>query len=90
VHHLEIINAKEEADPAGELLANDRRLMLAIGACQQNAGAPTDGANNDPAFRATVVRQRRNVLHELEVQDIDKEIDRRFVLPHNQGDEVEV
>ena len=60
-----------------------------IRACEQNAGATTDGANNDPAFRATVIRQRRNVLHELELQDIHKDIDRRLVLSH-QGDELEV
>lgn len=90
VHHFEIINAKEETDPAGKLFSNDRRLMLAIGAREQNAGAATDGTNNDPTFRATVIRQRWNVLHELELQDIHKEIDRRFVLPHNQGDEIEL
>ena len=47
---------------------------------------PTGGANNDPAFWATVIRQRRNVFHEFELQDIQKEIDRWFVLSDNQGD----
>jgi hypothetical protein len=90
VHHFEIINAKKETDPAGKLPTNDGGLMLAIGACEQNAGAAISGANNDPAFRAAVIRQRRNVLHKLELQDIDKEIDRRFVLVHNQGDKLKV
>jgi hypothetical protein len=90
VHHFEIVDAKEEPDSAGKLLANDRRLMLAIGACEQDAGASTDGTNDDPAFRATVIRQRRNVFHEFELQDIHEEVDRWVVVSDNQGDEVEV
>jgi hypothetical protein len=90
MHHFEIVNAKEETDPPGKLVSDYRRLIVAIGAREQNAGAPADRPNNHPAFRATVVRQRRSVLHELELQDIDKEIDRRLVLSHNQGDEIEV
>ena len=39
VHGLEIVDAEEETHPARELLADDRRLMLAIGARQKNAGA---------------------------------------------------
>jgi hypothetical protein len=90
VHHFEIINPKEETDPSAKLFANDRRLTLAIGARKQNTGATTGGTNNDPAFRATVVRERRSVLHELELQSVYKKIDRRLVLPHDQGDELEM
>jgi hypothetical protein len=90
VRSLKIINAEEEADPAGKLLSNDGRLVLSVGACEQNAGACSDGTNNDPTFWAAVIRQRRNVLHELELQDIHKEVDCRLVLTHNQGDELEV
>jgi hypothetical protein len=90
MHRFEIINAKEETDPPGKLHSDYRRLILAIGAREQNAGAAADRPNNHPAFRATVVRQRRNVLHELELQDIHKEVNRRLVLTHNQGDEIEV
>ena len=63
---------------------------VAIGACEQNTGTTADGANNDPALRATIIRQRRNVLHELELQDLHKEIDRWFVLPYNQGNQFEM
>jgi hypothetical protein len=90
VRRFKIINTEEKTDPAGKLVANDRRLMLAVGACEQNAGATSGGANDDPAFWPTIIRQRQNVLHELELQDIHKEINCWFVLSHNQGDQFEV
>jgi hypothetical protein len=89
VHHFEIINPKEQTDPAGKLLANDRSLPLAVGAREQNCSTTIDGTNNHPAFWPTVIRQRRNILDELELQDIDKKIDGRFVVLYNQGDELE-
>jgi hypothetical protein len=90
VRRFKIINAEEETDPAGELLANDRRLMLAVGACEQNASSTSDGTNNDPPFWPTIIRQRRNVFHELELQDIHKEINCWIVISHNQGDQFEL
>ena len=41
-------------------------------------------------LRAAVIRQRRSILHEIELEDIHEEVDRRLVLAHNQGDEMEV
>jgi len=90
VRHFEIINAQEETDPARELIADGRFLALAIGAREQNARATADGAHNDPALGPTVIRQRRNVFHELELQDIHKEIDRWLVLPHDQGNQLKL
>lgn len=90
VRRFEIINAQEETDPPGTLLAHGRQLTFAIGAREQNAGSTADRTNNDPALRATVIRQRRNVLHELELQNIHKEVDRGFILPHNQGNQLEM
>jgi hypothetical protein len=60
VRRFEIINTEEEADPAGKLLANDRCLMIAVGACEQNAGATSGGTNNHPAVWPAIIRQRRN------------------------------
>jgi len=90
VRRFEIIDTEEEADPAGKLFANDRRLMLAVGACEQNAGATSGGANDDPAFWPAIIRQRRNVLHQLELKDVHKEINCWFVLSDDQGDQLEV
>jgi len=90
VRRLKIIDTEEETDPAGELLANDRRLSLAVGAGEQNAGATSGGTDHDPPFRPTIIRQGRNVLHELELQDVHKELNGWFVLSHNQGDQFQV
>ena len=64
--------------------------MLTVGACEQDARIASSRTHDDPAFRAAVVRQRRNILHELEPEDIHEEVDRRLVLAHNQRDEMEV
>jgi hypothetical protein len=90
VRRFEIINTEEETNPAGELVANDRRLMLTVGAREQNAGATSGGTNDDPAFWPTIIRQRRNVLYQLELQDVHKEINCWLVLSHDQGDQLEV
>jgi len=57
VGRLEIIDAKEQPDPAGELIPDDRRLELAVSAGEQNAGAPSGGSDDDPAFWSAIVRQ---------------------------------
>jgi hypothetical protein len=90
VHRIEVIDAKEETDPAGKLVSNDCRLTLAIGAREQNASVTTGGTDDDPTLRAAVIRQRRNILYEIEPEDIHEEVDRWLVLAHNQGDEMEV
>ena len=90
VCRFEIIDAQEEPDSAGELLAHGGRLTLAIGAREQKARTAAAWANDDPSLRPAIVRQRWNVLDQLELQDIDEEIDCRFVLAHDQGDEVEM
>jgi hypothetical protein len=90
VRRFEIINAQEETDPAGKLLAHDQPLTLTISACKQNSGTTADRANNDPALWATVIRKRWKVLDELELQNIHKEVDRWVVLPHNQRNQLEV
>jgi hypothetical protein len=90
VRLVEIIDSQEETDPAGKLLANDRRLVLAVGACEQNAGNGPSGTNDDPSLRPPIIRQRWNVLDELELQDVHKEIDCRFVLSDDQRDQLEL
>jgi hypothetical protein len=90
VRSLEIIDAKKEADSASELLANDRPLMLAVGAREQKTSRRAAGTNNDPALRPAIIRQGWNVLHELELEDVYKEIDCWFVLAHHEGDKFEL
>jgi hypothetical protein len=90
VRSLEIIDAQKEADSPGELLASDRPLMLAVGAREQKTGRRAAGTNNYPALGPAIIRQGRNVLHELELEDVYKEINCRFVLAHHDGDKFEL
>jgi hypothetical protein len=81
---FEVINSQEQAYPAGKLPADDLRLVVAISPRQHNTSHTAGGANYDPAFGATIVRQRRNILNQLEAQNVYEEVDRRPVLPHNE------
>src|SRR5581483_2068346 len=73
VRCFEIVYAEEQSNAPGELLADDSRLLLAISACQENAGLAADRPDHDPPLVPPVVWLRRRVLHELKLQDIDKE-----------------
>lgn len=88
MHRVEVIDAKEKTDPAGKLFAYDCRLMLTVGAREQNACIAPNGTDDNPALLAAVIRERRHILHEVELEDIHEEVDRRLVLAHNQGDEM--
>ncbi len=84
---VEVVDAEEEADPAGRLLPDRRRLVVAVGAREQDAGLGAGWANHDPPFRAAVVGQRRGVLDQLEPEHIDEELDRRVVLLDDDRDQ---
>ena len=62
VSGVEVVDAQEEADPTRELSSHDGLLLSAVGACQQNARLGTRWANDDPAFWASVVRERRRIF----------------------------
>ena len=55
VSGLEIVDAQEQADPSGELLAHDACLPVAVGTREQDAGLPSGGTNDHPPFRAAIV-----------------------------------
>ena len=87
---LEVVDAQEEPDPSGRLLPDRRRLVVAVGASEQDAGLGAGRANDDPSFRAAVVRQRRGVLDQFEPEHIDEELDRRVVLLDDDRDQPDV
>jgi len=89
VDRVEVIDAKEQANAAGELRSGDRDL-LPIGARQQHAGLRTTRTDHHPAFRPSVIRGRRDVLDELEPEHLDEELNRRVVLPNDERHEVKV
>ena len=90
VRRVEVIHPEKETDPARELIPDDRLLMLPVGAREQNPRAASPRPNDDPALRPAIVGQRRNVLHELELQDVDEEIDRRLILSNHQRDQLDL
>jgi len=90
VSSLEIIDAQEQSDPAGKLLAYDPGLMVTVRACQENAGCRTAGTHDNPALRTTIVGQRRTVLDQLEAQDVYEEGNRLVVIANDQSNQFEV
>jgi hypothetical protein len=64
VGRIEIVDAQEHSDAAGELPAHNACLLVAVGTREQNACLASVGTNHDPTLRATIIRQRRCVLHE--------------------------
>lgn len=89
MHRIEIVDAKKESNPAGELLTSDGFLTVTICACEQNAGTTARWTHDDPSLRTPVIRERRNVFDELELEHVHEELDRRIVLPNNQRNEIE-
>ena len=90
VRGVKIIDAEEEADAAGELVARDRRLAIAVGAREQDSGDRAGRPDDNPSLRAAVVRQRGNILDEIELQDVDEEVNRGIVFADDECDEVEM
>lgn len=90
IRSVEIINAQEQSDSTGELLAYDAGLVVAIGTRQQNACFGPLGTDNDPALRAPVIGKRRGIFDEPELQNIHKETDGGVVVPHDEGDQLEI
>jgi hypothetical protein len=87
---LEIIDAEKHSDAAGELPPHHVLLLGAIRAREQYAGLPALGSNNDPTLRPAIIGQRRGIFDKVEFQDIDKEPNRRVIIPNDQRDEFEV
>ena len=90
VRSPEVVDAQEEPNAAGELLSDDRVLMIAVGACEQNAGRPAARSNDNPTLGAAIVRQCRPVFHEIEAQAVHEKVDRRVVLAHDEGHALKV
>src|SRR5262249_27591266 len=90
MHLLEVVHAQEESHATRKLAAGDRGLTLAICAREQNPGNSPSRPNDDPSFRPAIVRQRWNVLNELELQDVDEETNGGVIVPHDERDELEV
>jgi hypothetical protein len=58
VGNLKVLNLEEEADPAGDLLAYERRLVITVGSGEQNARLGARRPNNDSPFLVARICQR--------------------------------
>ena len=59
IRGVEVVDLQEEADPAAELVADERRLDLAVGLREEDAGLGVGRPDHDPTLGSTVVGQRR-------------------------------
>jgi len=87
VRGFEIIDAEEHSDAAGELLADGSRLLLAVSACEENAGLAARRPDHHPPLRPAVVRLGRSILHELKLQDVNEESNGAVVVTNDKRDE---
>jgi hypothetical protein len=84
VRRIEVFDSQEEANAARELLPDHGNLAFAIGAGKENACLDSGRPHDDPAFRTPIVRLRRCVFDQLELEHVDEEPNSAFVVPHNQ------
>jgi hypothetical protein len=70
---LKVLNLEEKADPSGDLLAYDRRLVIAVGSGEQNARLSAWRSNNDPPFKVAGVCQRWGIFDQLEAESVNEE-----------------
>ena len=87
---LEVIDAEEKPDASRELLADNLLLAVAVRARKQDPRCGTRWSHYYPAFGATVVRERWDVLDQLELQDVDEEVNGRVVFPHRERDQLKM
>jgi hypothetical protein len=77
-------------NPTGELLADETGLMVTVRSCQKDARFRSDWPDDNPALRASVVRQGRRVFHYLEAKNIHEEADSRVVVPNEECYKLEI
>jgi hypothetical protein len=72
---LEVVDAQEEPDSTGVLVADRIGLGVTIGLGEEQPRLRARRADDDPPLRTPVVRGRGRVLDELEAQRVDEEPD---------------
>jgi hypothetical protein len=86
----EVVHPQEEPGPPGVLPSDDRSLLVAVGARQQDAGGRTLWSNDDPPLWPAIVGRRSSVLDELEADAVDEKGDRLVVVIDDERDEFEI
>jgi hypothetical protein len=90
VGRVEVVDTQEQSDPAGKLLPDGRSLFRPICPRQQQPRRAAFRPHDDPSFGPPVVRRRRRVLDEVEVENADEEVDGRVVVVDDQRREIDV
>jgi len=76
VGSLEVVNAQEQPDAAGELISDHPRLALTVRLREQQRGRCAGRSHHDPPLgSAAASGQGRLVLNELEAEDVYEEPD---------------
>ena len=81
---VEVFDAKEQPDPAGELAPDEGRLLFTVGAGEYESGAAVGRSYHDPPLRAPVGRHGRGVLRQDEPQWAGEELDGGVVVVDDQ------
>lgn len=84
VRHFEVFHPQKQTDAARKLLPDHSNLVFAIGAGKEDACPASGRPDDDPTFRTPIIRQRRCVLHQLELKHVDEKPNSRLVVPHKQ------
>ena len=83
---LEVVDAQEQSDAAGELIADRSGLPVAVRPREQQRGGCARRPDDDPAFPAPLAAgQRRRVLDQLKPETVDEEPDRLVVVVDDEG-----
>jgi len=85
VMSIEVVDAKEQANPPSKLMSYSFLLRCSIRHRKQNISLSARWPHHYPTLEPFVVHQRRRIFHQLELEHIDEEADGRIVLAHEQG-----
>ena len=81
---------QEEPHPPGRLVPDRGGLLRAVRPGQQQAGRGARRPDHHPPLGPSVVRLGGGVLHQLEAERADEELDGRVILGDDEGDEAQV
>lgn len=90
VRAVEVIDAKEEPDSTGCLIADGSDLAITVCPGEKKTGLSTRRTYDHPALGSSVVGERRGVLDKVEPEYAGEERDGRVVLVNDQSHQVDL
>ena len=86
---IEVLDAKEQSDPPGELASDCRSLLVAVCASNDKPGTSVSRSHHDPTLRAAVRRHGRCVLGQYEAQSPGEEPDGGVIVVDDEREELQ-